>query len=379
MKTPDAIVVGAGIVGAACARALARDDRRVLVLDAAPGTAGGATAAGMGHIIITDDSEAQFELCHRSQQLWDELAPEFPVGVQRDECGCVWVAVDDEDLEAAQQKRDYYAARGIRAEVLDQRQLREAEPALAHELVGGLRVPGDTVVYPPAAAEWLLAETERRDGQIRRNAEVVAVASGAVTLADGSALSAPIIVNAAGDRALHLLPDPRLHDLVRPRKGHLAITERGRPLIRHQVAELGYFRSAHGANQSSVAFNVQPRTTGQTLIGSSRQFGATHRAVDHGILARMLERAMELLPGLADLRVIRTWTGFRAATADKLPYIGPVPGHEGLFVATGHEGLGITTSLGTGGIIAAQVRGETPFIDAAPYRLDRPVAEWSVA
>ena len=93
----------------------------------------------------------------------------------------------------------------------------------------------------------------------------------------------------------------------------------------------------------------------------------------------MLDRALELLPGLADLRVIRTWTGFRAATADKLPIIGPVPGEDGLFVATGHEGLGITTSLGTGAIIAAQVRGEEAAIDASPYRLDRPMADWSAA
>ena len=94
-----------------------------------------------------------------------------------------------------------------------------------------------------------------------------------------------------------LLNDGELRDVVRPRKGHLAITERDRPLIRHQVAELGYFRSAHGPNQSSVAFNVQPRTAGQTLIGSSRQFGEHDSAIDPDILGRMLDRALGLLRG----------------------------------------------------------------------------------
>jgi glycine/D-amino acid oxidase-like deaminating enzyme len=92
--------------------------------------------------------------------------------------------------------------------------------------------------------------------------------------------------------------------------------------------ELGYLKSAHSTTEDSVAFNVQPRKTGQLLIGSSRQFGAEHAAIDHHMLARMLRRAQEYMPGLADLSAIRTWTGFRAATPDKLPLIGPCPGDE---------------------------------------------------
>ena len=90
----------------------------------------------------------------------------------------------------------------------------------------------------------------------------------------------------------------------------------------------------------------------------------------------MLQRAVEWLPPLADLRVIRTWPGIRAATPDKLPFIGPVPGQKGLWLATGHEGLGITTSMGTGRRIAALATGAEPEIDPRPYRLDRELASW---
>ena len=62
----------------------------------------------------------------------------------------------------------------------------------------------------------------------------------------------------------------------------------------------------------------------------------------------MLDRAIEYLPGLRKLSSLRTWTGFRAATPDKLPLIGPHVEHKRLYLATGHEGLGITTSLGHG-------------------------------
>jgi glycine/D-amino acid oxidase-like deaminating enzyme len=137
--------------------------------------------------------------------------------------------------------------------------------------------------------------------------------------------------------------------------------------MRHQLVELGYLKSAHSISSDSVAFNVQPRKTGQLLIGSSRQFGAEHSSVDAPILSRMLRRAEEYMPGISELSAIRTWTGFRAATPDKLPLIGPVPANPRLWLATGHEGLGITTSLGTGRLLADQVLRRPTAIPFEPY------------
>jgi glycine/D-amino acid oxidase-like deaminating enzyme len=131
--------------------------------------------------------------------------------------------------------------------------------------------------------------------------------------------------------------------------------------------ELGYLRSAHSVSSDSVAFNVQPRRTGQILIGSSRQYGSENNDVDQVILARMLLRAQEYMPALGPLSAVRTWTGFRAATPDKLPLIGPWPGDESVFLATGHEGLGITASLATARIVADQITGTHPEIAIEPY------------
>jgi len=175
--------------------------------------------------------------------------------------------------------------------------------------------------------------------------------------------SSGLTICAAGAWAEQLLPGLG----VRPRKGHLAITDCYPGFVRHQLVELGYLQSAHGSADESVAFNVQPRKTGQLLIGSSRQFGVTHSTVDSPLLRRMLRRALEYLPDLARLSVIRAWTGFRAATEDKLPLIGPCPGRENLYLATGHEGLGITTSLGTAQLLTDLILGRQPAIDPAPY------------
>jgi glycine/D-amino acid oxidase-like deaminating enzyme len=121
----------------------------------------------------------------------------------------------------------------------------------------------------------------------------------------------------------------------------------------------------------SVAFNVQPRRTGQLLIGSSRELAGWDPEINRGVLGAMLRRAIAFLPELARLSVIRVWTGFRPATADKLPCIGPWDEVPGVWIAAGHEGLGITTSLGTAALLAELILGRTPPIDPAPFRPGR--------
>jgi glycine/D-amino acid oxidase-like deaminating enzyme len=151
------------------------------------------------------------------------------------------------------------------------------------------------------------------------------------------------------------------------RKGHLAITERYPKFISHQIVELGYLKSAHSKDDDSVAFNVQPRLTGQILVGSSRQFGAEDKEIDYQILQKMIKRAIQFMPGLKKTNVVRVWTGFRPATPDNLPLIGQHSVLDNVYLATGHEGLGITTSLGTAEILTDEILGRESKIDRKPY------------
>lgn len=356
------VVVGAGIVGAAIARALAREGMRVTVVDARA-VGSGATAAGMGHLPVMDDSEAQFALCRYSQSLWDEAADRLPPSVEFDRCGTLWVAADDEEMAEVRRKKAFYDERGLAAHVLDSKALAEAEPNLRPGLVGGLVLPRDGVIYPPCAARAFLDEAVGRGAESRIGVSVLAVDGKGITLETGTRIEADAVVNAAGWQASRLTPGLE----IRPRKGHLVITDRYPGWIRYQILELGYLKSAHGSDEDSVAFNVQPRRTGQLLVGSSRQFDVSDPKIDRPILERMIRRAIDTMPGLARLSAIRAWTGFRAATPDSLPIIGPHPEIPGLYLATGHEGLGITTSLGTAELIADQILGRSSAIPAEPY------------
>ena len=358
----DVVIIGGGIIGAACALECVRANLSVAVVEPSV-IGGGATAAGMGHIVVMDDSEAQFALTSYSRQLWMDLAPELPSEVEYVQCGTVWVAADEEEMREVHRKHSFYKDRGVSTVILDESTLHENEPNLRCDLAGGLLVPDDAVLYSPCAARHLLNEARQKKCELIEEVRASKAQRDGVQLSDGTFISCGAIVNAAGTWASDLAPGIE----VRKRKGHLIITDRYPGYVSHQLIELGYLKSAHAVTADSVAFNVQPRITGQLLIGSSRQFGAENTEVDIEVLRKMVQRACEYMPGLSKLSAIRTWTGFRAATPDKLPLIGKSPAHENLYLATGHEGLGITTSLATARLLVDQLLGRSSAIPVEPY------------
>jgi glycine/D-amino acid oxidase-like deaminating enzyme len=361
-RTFDALVVGAGIVGAAIAAALARDGLKVAVFEG-DDVATGTTAAGMGHIVAMDDSEAQFALTEYSREIWNQLADALPQTCEFQRSGTIWVAADGEEMEAARRKDEFYRARGVARELLDAKSLRDAEPNLREGLAGGLLVGDDAVVYQPRAAGHFIDEATALGAEVYTATRVVKIRDDGVVTDKGAAISAGATVIAAGIGSPELLRGLK----IRPKKGHLVVTERRPGFVRHQIVELGYLRSAHSKASESVAFNVQPRHTDQVLIGSSRQFGSVDGSVDRRIVGQMLRRAFEYMPGLRSLPALRVWTGIRPATDDNLPLIGRHPDFARVFVAAGHEGLGITTATGTAAIIADLVGARKPVIDASPF------------
>jgi D-hydroxyproline dehydrogenase subunit beta len=366
----DVAIVGAGIVGAACAASLSAAGLSVVVLDAND-AATGTTAAGMGHIVVMDDSEAQFALTNYSRKLWNDLACGLPTTSEYEFCGTIWVAADEEEMTEVRRKQGFYQSHGVKAEILGESELRIAEPNLREGLAGGLLVEGDSVVYQLCATNYLLEKAKQAGATVLPGKKVIDVSDSGTKIENGEFIAAGKVINAAGISAPDLSPGL---EIVK-RKGHLVITDRYPNFVTHQLVELGYLKSAHGKDADSVAFNVQPRSTGQVLLGSSRQFGAEDGEIDHTILQRMTTRAFEYMPKLRSLSAVRAWTGFRPATPDNLPYIGLIPGFKNVYAAAGHEGLGITTSLGTAELIADAILGRTPAIAPDPYSPSRVFAE----
>jgi glycine/D-amino acid oxidase-like deaminating enzyme len=233
-----------------------------------------------------------------------------------------------------------------------------------------LLVPSDAVLHAPCAAAYLISLAQEAGATLHLGTTVTSASHGTVLLNNGSAISTEHIVHATGASAAQLVPQLP----IRKRKGHVVIVEHLPNFARHQLVELGYLKSTHSMAGNSVAFNVQPRRSGRLLIGSSREFDQESAEINETILAAMLARAMDYMPALHSLSDFRVSTGFRAATPDKLPIIGPTEDPT-VFLATGHEGLGITTSLATARLLADHLLHRESAMPLDPYLPERFVME----
>ena len=372
LRSVDVAIVGGGIVGCACARAAVRAGLRVALFEAQR-IGAGATAAGMGHLVVIDDDPAEFALARLSMDEW--RAWDGWRAIERRTTGTLWLAETPAQARAAHAKLARLQQAGLRAQWLDPAALREAEPRLANDLAGALRVADDEVAFGPEMAVRLAAEARSAGARIEEGRPVARLAGDGLVLADGTRVQAGHVLLAAGCDSARLWPG-RVPLPLRPRKGQLAITDRYPGYVRHALVELGYIDAAHGDADESVAFNVQPRTSGQVLLGSSRSYADTARAVDARLLARMVRRAQRFLPDIGELQMLRSWAGFRPATPDGRPVIGRIgpvgPGGAAVhWAATGHEGLGLTTASGTARLWLDLLLGRAPAIDPAPFAAHR--------
>lgn len=348
--TAEVIVIGAGIVGAACALKLRQAGCQVRLFEAR--TAGAAvTAAGMGHLVVLDESPDELELCLYSLNLWQAFLARRPEFRDVYRCGTLWVAENEAQLAAAEARAQAYNHHQWQAELLRGDALYQAEPALRRGLPGAVRVQHDMVVYPPALAALMVQELQQLGGHYHPHCAIERIDATAVLDQYGQRHRAAQIVVATGLAVPSLLDDIP----IRPRKGHLAITDRYPGSLRHQVVSMNYGQASMKADALAVATNVQPRPTGQWLVGSCRQDLQTSVELDLPALSAVLSQAQALLPQLAEMRIIRCWAGMRPASPDGHPIIGPHPARTGVWLAAGHEGLGVTTALATAEILTQQM------------------------
>ncbi len=195
MANLKVVIVGAGVVGASCARSLAREGADVVLLEQgeAPGVRG-ATAAGMGHITVNAADEASIQLCILGRKIWREDAPPSSEEDGFVEIGTLWMAEDDASLADLSLAASRLNEAGVAADLLEGSSLFEVEPALARDLRGGLRLPEDGAIYAPTAAASMVGEAVQMGATIRTSVKVLAVERGQVLLDDGTSISADAIV-----------------------------------------------------------------------------------------------------------------------------------------------------------------------------------------
>ncbi|WP_020385457.1 NAD(P)/FAD-dependent oxidoreductase [Kribbella catacumbae] len=379
MTEVDVVVVGAGIVGAACAEALSASGVRVLVLDrGAP--AGGTTASGEGNILVSDKEPGpELDLAIASRAEWlailDRL-PERVADVEWEPKGGLVVATGEpallEDFAAAQR------AAGVDARVIKPADAFELEPLLTPAVTVAVHYPEDAQLQPVLAATALLAAVRARGGEVRGGVTALSVrrsAGGRVTgvETDSGVVACGAVVNACGPWAGAFSSLAGAPIEILPRRGMILVTAPLPECVRHKVYDADYV-GAVGSGDADLQTStvVESTRAGTVLIGSSRERIGFDDAVRVKVLRELARKAVGLFPFLGEVPVMRAYGGFRPYAPDHLPVIGADPRVEGLWHATGHEGAGIGLAASTGRLIAELFVGLAPHVDPEPFRVDRP-------
>ncbi|MEV1092187.1 NAD(P)/FAD-dependent oxidoreductase [Streptomyces microflavus] len=364
------VVVGAGIVGAACAFHAAAAGLDVTVLDRGP-VGAGTTSRGEGNILLSDKEPGpELELARLSRDLWNEAVEELgPETVELEAKGGLVVASTPEALGALHAFAARQARAGVRTEAVER--VGELEPHIAPGLPGGVHYPQDAQVQPVLAAAALLRAAVRH-GARTHTGEAAAAVTGAggritgVRTADGTVLPADAVVNAAGTWGGEVGRRLGAPVEILPRRGFVLVTEPLPPMIRHKVYSADYVANVASSDEGlETSCVVEGTRAGTILIGASRERVGFDTAMNPAVVATLAAQACRLFPFLRGVHLIRAYRGFRPYCPDHLPVIGPDPRVPGVVHACGHEGAGIGLAPGTGALVTAQLLGR-PWRGADP-------------
>lgn len=363
----DVVIVGGGVIGLSVAYALAREGICSTLLDRREF---GREASWAGAGLIPPSSERPPAVPFEALRSWSaRLYPEWSEAL-RDETGIdngfrrtggVDVAWTEDEENALRTSAGRWRSDGIVYERLAPGDFVRVEPALNPTLRVVYYLPDRAQIRNPWHLRALEAALEARGVRLRPNEPVVGfeTAAGRVTAVRterGRIPCGQVIVTAGawseGLLAMlgHVVPTP-------PVKGQIV-------LLRGQGGKLRRIVE-HGR------MYLVPREDGRVLVGATEEdAGFDTRTTTQGV-RDLLDEAIRLIPALAHAELEKAWAGLRPGSIDSRPYLGPVPDHSNLLVATGHKRSGLQLSPATAEAIADLVLGRPPRIDLSVFRVDR--------
>lgn len=382
----DILVIGGGIIGSACAYYLARRGLDVVVVERGFLCSGTSGACDGLVFMQTKQPGIHLDLAQASARLYEGLSEEIGRDCSYRRLGGIIVDRSELEREALQEFRDQQRASGLQLEMVDREQALEAVPVLSPDITGGSYSPLDGKVDPLVATQALAYGAEKHGARFVFNTEVKGfeVRGGRVEAVEttNGRFSVGGVVAAAGVWSPFLGEMLGIKVPIEPVKGQLIVTVPVGNLFPHVLFDSRYIAMKYNpdlmegtvseeARKLGVAFGVEQSAGGNLLIGNSREKTGYERSTSPRVLSLMAKSAVELVPGLAGVPFLRTFAGLRPNTPDQLPIIGPAPGLDNFWVATGHGGDGISLAPITGHLVSQLVVGEEPDIDVEPLRVTR--------
>ena len=363
-QSPDCIIVGGGVVGLSIARHLGREGLSVSLLERAQ-CGREASWAGAGVLSPCNPHRADpiYQLQEHSLSLFPEfcraLTEETGIDTEYEVCGelaplfskqALGIARSDERAAAQLKMPDGRPVYALHTP----EETRRIEPAVCETVLGALECRRTAQVRNPRLLRALVESCRKLGVDIREHTKVedfivsgqrvTGVKAGGETVAAGTfVLCGGAWSSQVGEQLERLMP-------VYPVRGQMILLESKRR----------QFQRVIGREKTYLV----PRRDGHVLLGATEEHeaGFEKRNTAKGV-SRLMEKAMRMVPSIADASVVGMWSGLRPGTPDNKPYVGPVPGLDGLIAATGHFRSGLTLAPATAEVVAAMIQGR-------PYELD---------
>lgn len=383
LEHADIVVIGGGAVGTAVACYLALDGAKVALVERGE-FAWGSSRRCDGHAVTYDSPPGYFsQFCKLGLDLFPQIIPLLDYDIEFETDGIGLLVDDEKDMETVAQTFEGKQKEGIKVSLWNQTELRKHEPHVADHVIGCLNFEGDAKLNPMRLCFALAHLASKHSASLHTNTHVtnILLDNGAVSgvETDKGIISTRHIVIAAGVWTPEIAHKAGVTVPVRPRQGHVLVTERVSGLIGKNYAEYGYLAAKGGTaragvtpamEQFGVAMVLEPSHAGTILMGSSRRYVGMDTNPNPAVMKAQAERTLHFFPAFSQTRIIRAYAGLRPASPDGKPIISPT--HvKGVFIASGHEGNGIGLSLVTGQIVAQLIQGKDPLMDVSPLHIDR--------
>lgn len=380
----DVAVIGSGAIGTSCAYYNARKGADVILIDA--GDIAESTSSRSDGNILVCDKQPGFDalFAKESQDMFPGLEDELGYKIEWTQKGSLYLTETEEEFEIASKFCCDMKNCGIDMRMLDHKEVLADEPYLAQDIYGGLETISDGSVYPIGLAYGMALAAERLGAVLSLHNPVIDITREenylSIECRDGTVL-AKNVIDACGVRAPAIGRMVGLTIPIEARQGQILVSEQTFRVARRKVHEFGYmltkFQSgeyerpvSERVKRNEVAFVFEPTASNNFLIGSSRSFVGEDIHSDIDVMQALAERAIRFFPVIADIKVIRAYSGLRPFTPDHMPIVSdtPVPG---FYIAAGHEGDGIGLSPITGKSMAQMIAGERTFMDLSPLSYRR--------
>jgi glycine/D-amino acid oxidase-like deaminating enzyme len=318
------------------------------------------------------------ELARASLERYPGLADELELDIEFEQSGCLVVIEGEPELKVMKDFATSQSRAGNQVQLLDTAQARELEPLLARDIFGATFNEKEGQVSPIKLTLGLAKGAEARGAAILTGQEVVGFIKNRDTIQGVKTrigeFKANAVVNACGVLAPQLAELSGLKLPITPRRGQLLVTEAQKPLLKRALLSSRYIAAKFDpgiAAQSGGGCAIEQTASGNFLLGSTREFAGYNTRTSLEGLFSVASRVSRIIPGLKDMRIIRSFAGLRPYTPDGLPVLGAAPGLKGLFIAAGHEGDGIALAPITGHLMTQLIMGEPPDFPLDEFSFER--------